>query len=117
MLEVISLGAGVQPTAVAPMAAHGEIEPMPDCAVPLTPAMRHAVCLPDGRATPTDGRAPTGTKPDHELTFKLEHAVGAGRRDLADITADLAKSSRDNGGSDRFRSCLVWRFDSRDIGA
>lgn len=33
MLEVISLGAGVQSTCMALMAAHGEIEPMPDAAV------------------------------------------------------------------------------------
>lgn len=31
--RVISLGAGVQSTAMALMAAHGEIEPMPDCAI------------------------------------------------------------------------------------
>lgn len=33
MLTVISLGAGVQSTTMALMAAHGEIEPMPDCAI------------------------------------------------------------------------------------
>lgn len=33
MLRVISLGAGVQSTTMALMAAHGEITPMPDCAV------------------------------------------------------------------------------------
>jgi hypothetical protein len=33
MLRVISLGAGVQSTTMALMAAHGEIEPMPDCAI------------------------------------------------------------------------------------
>lgn len=33
MLEVISLGAGVQSTTMALMAAHGEIEPMPHCAI------------------------------------------------------------------------------------
>jgi hypothetical protein len=32
-LTVISLGAGVQSTAMALMAAHGEITPMPDCAI------------------------------------------------------------------------------------
>lgn len=32
-LRVISLGAGVQSTAVALMAAHGEITPMPDCGI------------------------------------------------------------------------------------
>jgi hypothetical protein len=32
-LVVISLGAGVQSTTMALMAAHGEIEPMPDCAI------------------------------------------------------------------------------------
>lgn len=32
-LTVISLGAGVQSTTVALMAAHGEITPMPDCAI------------------------------------------------------------------------------------
>jgi hypothetical protein len=32
-LRVISLGAGVQSTTMALMAAHGEITPMPDCAV------------------------------------------------------------------------------------
>ena len=32
-LRVLSLGAGVQPTALALMAAHGIIDPMPDCAV------------------------------------------------------------------------------------
>ena len=32
-LTVISLGAGVQSTTMALMAAHGEIEPMPDCAI------------------------------------------------------------------------------------
>ena len=33
MIHVLSLGAGVQSTTMALMAAHGEIEPMPDCAV------------------------------------------------------------------------------------
>ena len=33
MLRVISLGAGVQSTTLALMAAHGEIGPMPDCAI------------------------------------------------------------------------------------
>ena len=33
MLRVISLGAGVQSTAMALMAAHGEIEPTPDAAI------------------------------------------------------------------------------------
>lgn len=33
MLNIISLGAGVQSTTMALMAAHGEIEPMPDCAI------------------------------------------------------------------------------------
>ena len=33
MLNVISLGAGVQSTTMALMAAHGEIEPMPDAAI------------------------------------------------------------------------------------
>src|SRR5262252_1989601 len=32
-LRVISLGAGVQSTTMALMAAHGEITPMPDCAI------------------------------------------------------------------------------------
>ncbi len=32
-LRIISLGAGVQSTALALMAAHGEIGPMPDCAI------------------------------------------------------------------------------------
>ena len=33
MMHVISLGAGVQSTTMALMAAHGEIEPMPNCAI------------------------------------------------------------------------------------
>ena len=33
MINVLSLGAGVQSTTLALMAAHGEIEPMPDCAI------------------------------------------------------------------------------------
>lgn len=33
MIRVISLGAGVQSTTMALMAAHGEIGPMPDCAI------------------------------------------------------------------------------------
>ena len=33
MIRIISLGAGVQSTAMALMAAHGEIGPMPDCAI------------------------------------------------------------------------------------
>ena len=33
LLQVISLGAGVQSTTMALMAAHGEITPMPDCAI------------------------------------------------------------------------------------
>ena len=33
MLTVVSLGAGVQSTTMALMAAHGEITPMPDCAI------------------------------------------------------------------------------------
>ena len=33
MLTVLSLGAGVQSTTLALMAAHSEITPMPDCAI------------------------------------------------------------------------------------
>lgn len=33
MLRVLSLGAGVQSTTLALMAAHGEVGPMPDCAI------------------------------------------------------------------------------------
>jgi len=33
MIRVISLGAGVQSTTMALMAAHGELTPMPDCAI------------------------------------------------------------------------------------
>src|SRR3954470_12162613 len=33
VLNIISLGAGVQSTTMALMAAHGEIGPMPDCAI------------------------------------------------------------------------------------
>ena len=33
MLNIISLGAGVQSTTMALLAAHGEITPMPDCAI------------------------------------------------------------------------------------
>lgn len=33
MMRIISLGAGVQSTTMALMAAHGEIGPMPDCAI------------------------------------------------------------------------------------
>jgi hypothetical protein len=33
MKHIISLGAGVQPSTMALMAAHGEITPMPDCAI------------------------------------------------------------------------------------
>ena len=40
MLEVISLGAGVQSTTMALMAAHGEIEPMPDLAIFTDTALR-----------------------------------------------------------------------------
>lgn len=32
-LRALSLGAGVQSTTMALMAAHGEIGPMPDCAI------------------------------------------------------------------------------------
>jgi len=32
-LRVLSLGAGVQSTTLALMAAHGEVGPMPDCAI------------------------------------------------------------------------------------
>jgi hypothetical protein len=39
-LRVLSLGAGVQSTSLALMAAHGEIGPMPDCA-----AENDGVCL------------------------------------------------------------------------
>lgn len=33
MLTILSLGAGVQSSTLALMAAHGEITPMPDCAI------------------------------------------------------------------------------------
>jgi hypothetical protein len=46
-LHVISLGAGVQSTTMALMAAHGEITPMPDCAIfadtGAEPTDRHAM--------------------------------------------------------------------------
>jgi len=32
-MNIISLGAGVQSSTMALMAAHGEITPMPDCAI------------------------------------------------------------------------------------
>jgi hypothetical protein len=32
-LRVLSLGAGVQSTTLALLAAHGEVGPMPDCAI------------------------------------------------------------------------------------
>jgi len=32
-LRALSLGAGVQSTTLALMAAHGEVGPMPDCAI------------------------------------------------------------------------------------
>jgi hypothetical protein len=32
-IRILSLGAGVQSTTLALMAAHGEIGPMPDCAI------------------------------------------------------------------------------------
>lgn len=40
-LRALSLGAGVQSTTLALMAAHGEIRPMPDCAILRTPAGSH----------------------------------------------------------------------------
>lgn len=44
VLRVLSLGAGVQSTTMALMAAHGEITPMPDCAIFAdTQAEPHAV--------------------------------------------------------------------------
>lgn len=33
MMHILSLGAGVQSTTMALMAKHGEITPMPDCAI------------------------------------------------------------------------------------
>jgi len=58
MLEVISLGAGVQSTTMALMAAHGEITPMPDAAIfadtgaePL-PVYEHLAWLRSGNVLP-----------------------------------------------------------------
>jgi hypothetical protein len=48
-LRVLSLGAGVQSTTMALLAAHGEIGPMPDCAIFADTGWEpRAVC----RATP-----------------------------------------------------------------
>lgn len=40
-LRALSLGAGVQSTTLALMAAHGEIGPMPDCAIFAEPVGSH----------------------------------------------------------------------------
>lgn len=57
-LRVISLGAGVQSTTLALMAAHGEVGPMPDCAIfadtgwEPTPVYEHLDWLSSGNVLP-----------------------------------------------------------------
>jgi len=84
MLRVISLGAGVQSTTMALMAAHGEIGPMPDCAI----------------------FADTGAEPEHvyaslarlipQLPFPV-HSVSAGN-----IADDLKRGFTTTGSQGRF---------------
>jgi hypothetical protein len=86
MMRVISLGAGVQSTTMALMAAHGEIGPMPDCAI----------------------FADTGAEPEpvyehlrwlmspNVLPFPV-HVVSAGN-----IADDLLRGYSDVGGQSRF---------------
>lgn len=58
MMQVISLGAGVQSTTMALMAAHGEITPMPDCAIfadtgwEPAPVYEHLAWLMSGKVLP-----------------------------------------------------------------
>ena len=57
-LRVLSLGAGVQSTTLALMAAHGEIGPMPDCAIfadtgdEMPETMKHLAWLRSGNVLP-----------------------------------------------------------------
>jgi hypothetical protein len=86
VMHTISLGAGVQSTTMALMAAHGEIAPMPDCAI----------------------FADTGAEPDHVyahlkwlmggnvLPFPV-HVVSAGN-----IADDLKKGFTSTGSQGRF---------------
>ena len=60
MLEVISLGAGVQSTTMALMAAHGEIEPIPDYAVLADTGAAHPVEEPRPFASGLDRGASAG---------------------------------------------------------
>lgn len=77
-LRVLSLGAGVQSTTLALMAAHGEITPMPDCAVFADTGWEpHAVY--DHLAWLRSGNV---------LPFPV-HIVSAG-----DIRADLLRAAR-----------------------
>jgi len=79
-LNVISLGAGVQSSAMALMAAHGELTPMPDCAI----------------------FADTGWEPAHvyrwldyletKLPFPVHHVTAGNLR--ADVMASAATGTR-----------------------
>jgi len=92
-LQIISLGAGVQSSAMALMAAYGEIEPMPDCAV----------------------FADTGWEPpavyEHLDWLEAELPFPVYRVTAGNIRADLIENAgqdEDEGGVKRFASLLLY---------
>jgi len=82
-LTAISLGAGVQSTTMALMAKHGEITPMPDCAI-----------FADTQAEPSGVYRHLYWLADGVLPFPV-HSVTAG-----DLRAQIMKSSQGTGRND-----------------
>jgi hypothetical protein len=103
MMRVISLGAGVQSTTLVLMAAHGEIGPMPDCAVfadtgeEPAPVTEHLRWLMSGNVLP----------------FPV-HIVGKPTRLGDDLMA--GRNSGDTGSARRFASIPAFLKTDQDQG-
>jgi hypothetical protein len=101
MLRVISLGAGVQSTTMALMAAHGEIGPMPDCAIfadtgsEPAPTYDHLRWLMSGNMLPFPVHVVGKPTSLHEDLMRGTNS--GGKRRYAAIPAFLAKPGEAEG--------------------
>lgn len=93
-LRVLSLGAGVQSTTLSLMAAHGEIGPMPDCAIFADTGDESAATL----------ETVEWLSSGNVLPFQI-HRVNAGRKISDDIRLRAAEGP---GGSRRFASAPLF---------
>ncbi|WP_050400425.1 hypothetical protein [Bradyrhizobium embrapense] len=101
MMRVISLGAGVQSTTMALMAAHGEIGPMPDAAIfadtgsEPAPVYEHLRWLMSPNVLPFPVH--TTRKPEALHTALFAGTNGGGKRRYAAIPAFLDRGNGEDG--------------------